>query len=126
MPEETSKKNKTKTQILEAVKGSYGILTLVAKRLGVNRRSVCNYIHRWKDVREAVDEERSRLTDLAEAKLVTLVESGDFKAISFVLEKIGKGNGWGNEQTINLNAEGITPPVIQFVSSGDAQDGADE
>ena len=112
----------TKEEVLERVKGSFGVLTVIQKKLGINRDTLRKYRKRWHEVDEAIKEERGYFMGLAESRLVKQVEAGNLEAIKYVLSHLGKDDGWGDEQTVNLNGEGIIQPIIVF---GDAKDKGD-
>lgn len=105
-------------QILAKVPGTFGNMSVLAKRLGCGRNTLYEYCRRFPSIRAAMEEEREKLIDMAEGKLATLVNDGDFNAIRFVLERQGRARGWGQEQTVNLNAQAIPQPVFRFVRTG--------
>lgn len=81
-------------QMIEAIRGSGGIVSLVARRLGGGRATVYRYCDRYPTVREALEEEREVLLDAAEQALFRAVERGKLKAIIFALKTLGKDRGY--------------------------------
>ena len=77
-------------QMLEAIKGSGGDISEVAKRLGCARSTVYCYLDRYPAVYEALEEEREVLLDIAEYGLMKRVEDGDLRAIIFTLKETAK------------------------------------
>lgn len=66
-----TKTKATATEVIAAIKGSGGIKMHIARKLGVNRLSVDNYLKRWPSVQEAYDAEVESLGDMAESVVVT-------------------------------------------------------
>ena len=60
----------TAAQAIAAVKGTGGIKTQIARKLGVNRRTVDNYLLRWITFRDAYLEEKSGIDDMAVSVVV--------------------------------------------------------
>jgi hypothetical protein len=58
-------------EVLEAIKDSDGIKTVIAARLGVTRQTVDSYLQRWKTAQEAYDIEEESTLDLAESIITT-------------------------------------------------------
>lgn len=58
-------------QVIDAIKGSGGIKTHIAQKLGVNRLTIDRYLGRWPKVRKAYDDEVESLGDLAESVVIT-------------------------------------------------------
>lgn len=57
-------------EIINAIKGSAGIKTTIAKRLGVVRQSIDNYIERYPTVKEAYLTERAGIDDAAQSVVI--------------------------------------------------------
>ena len=55
----------TAEQAIEALKGSGGVKTTIAKRLGVSRWTIDNYLDRWSTFRQAYEDEKSGVDDAA-------------------------------------------------------------
>ena len=56
--------------IIAAIKGSAGIKTTIAKRLGVVRQSIDNYIERYPTVKEAYLTEKAGIDDAAQSVVI--------------------------------------------------------
>jgi excisionase family DNA binding protein len=84
----------TAEEVAEAVKRAKGFLTVAAQILGCHYRTILNYAQRYKIVREALDEARQQVLDVAEAKLLEQVQAGDLRAIMFYLRTFGKTRGY--------------------------------
>jgi hypothetical protein len=78
----------------EAIYKSRGIKLNVAKTLGCSRQTVDNYLARWPDLQPVLDAQREELLDLAENKLVALINRGDVRSVIFALSTLGKERGY--------------------------------
>lgn len=104
----------TTAQVIEALKATRGIQAAAARRLGCNRMTIANYIERYATVRQAYEEQREVLLDVAEGQLVKKVEAGDDAAVMFVLRTIGRHRGYGEtSRSLNLN---VTPDELAKMS----------
>lgn len=54
-------------EVIEAIKGSAGIKTNIARKLGVNRATVTEYLKRWDEAQAAFDHESSVMLDRAQS-----------------------------------------------------------
>lgn len=81
-------------QVIQAIKGTGGIKVAIARRLGVSRWTVDNYIERWVTVKDAYLEECEAITDMAETNLIQEIKDRNFQAIKFYLQTKGKDRGY--------------------------------
>jgi hypothetical protein len=104
MPKETKY---SLDEVLDAVKGtgafagddgmpksSSGNISYIARRLGVERQTVYNYIDKWVTVERAVKDEREAMLDYTENQLLNQVREGNITAIIFTLKTLGKSRGY--------------------------------
>jgi hypothetical protein len=121
----------TAEQMVEAIKGSGGIVSVVASRLGCGRATVYRYRARYPSVREALEAERAVFLDLAESELFKAVEAGNLEAIIFALKTLGKERGYTTqappdvgrseaveaemEAVLDALEEGLAPEVFREV-----------
>ena len=99
----------TKEQTLDAVAGSFGIVTKVADILRCDWHTADAYIQNWAETREAFRGEGERALDLSESKLMEAVEEGDGAMIRFHLATKGKERGFTERHEVT-GAEG--GPVV--------------
>lgn len=102
----------TAAQVVEAIKGTFGIKQVACNRLGCVHATLNNYIARYPSVRVAYEHERGRLVDMAQSKLVKMVDDGDPWAVKFVLSTLGKNEGYVERQELTGAGGG---PVQQNV-----------
>ena len=104
---------RTKREVVESIEGTFGVVSVASKRLGVTRATFYNYIERYK-LSDMLREERDKLVDMAEAKIAKLVSDGDFRAVQMVLERMGRDRGWGIQQEVAISHASSVRPVIRF------------
>jgi len=80
--------------ILKAIPGSYGIVSDIAKRAKIDRKTVYNWINKDDKLAELFISERENLLDLAEIKLVEKIKTGSESMIALVLKTLGKSRGY--------------------------------
>jgi hypothetical protein len=80
----------TATQAIEAVEGSRGFITTVARKLGCTRGNVYALMKKYPTVKQAIDDERESLKDFAEGKLFQQIDDGNTTAIIFYLKTQAK------------------------------------
>ena len=64
----------TREQVIEAIRGTSGIKTVIAKKLGVERQAFDRYLERWQSVREAFEQEKAATSDVARSVLVRNIQ----------------------------------------------------
>lgn len=104
---------RTKGEVVESIEGTFGVVSVASKRLGVTRTTFYRYIERFR-LADMLREERDKLVDMAEAKIAKLVSDGDFRAVQMVLERMGRDRGWGIQQEVSLAQAVSVRPVIRF------------
>lgn len=80
--------------VKRAIKGSAGIIAVIAGKLNCDWHTANKYILDHPKLKRLIENERETLVDLAEGKLAEKVESGDNWAIGRVLDGPGKKRGW--------------------------------
>lgn len=80
--------------VLEAIRGSNGIVSRVAERLGRDWNTARKYIDRWEATKALFEAEAQRVTDVAESRLIKAIDDGEQWAVKFWLTTKGKGRGF--------------------------------
>lgn len=88
----------TAEQVVAAIHGSKGFVTVVGKRLGCSARHVYNLLDKYATARDALADERESMRDFAEGMLYKRIEEGDTTAIIFYLKTQGKDRGYVERQ----------------------------
>lgn len=87
-------------RLKECVAGSSGVLSEVARRMGVSRQTVYTWINDYPEVSEAIEEERQIALDHAESLLYKSIESGDLGAAKYLLSTRGRDRGFSTRQEL--------------------------
>ena len=90
----------SQARVIDAIKAARGIKATAAANLKCSRQTVTNYIDRYPAVKDAYEEARDTSLDLAESKLIALVEREEWPAIRFMLVTLGKDRGYIERQEI--------------------------
>ena len=80
--------------VIEALKSSRGIVSAAARRLGMTRRQLTRRVKDSEKLKEVRDDARAEFCDLAESKLVELVEAGNVPSVLFELKCLAKDRGY--------------------------------
>ena len=85
----------SKERVLEAIKGSMGIVSHIATQLDkCEWHTAQRYINRWEETRRAYVDESERALDLSESMLLKAITAGDGPMIRFHLATKGKQRGY--------------------------------
>ena len=84
----------SQARVIDAIKAAKGIKATAAANLKCSRQTITNYIDRYPAVKAAYQEARDATLDLAESKLIVLVEREEWPAIRFMLVTLGKDRGY--------------------------------
>lgn len=99
------KKNFTVNELLIAINGSKGIVSVVANKLGCAWSTAKIYIDQHEETKQALSDENETILDFAESKLYKRIDSEDMTAIKFLLATKGKRRGY-TERTELTGADG--------------------
>jgi Mn-dependent DtxR family transcriptional regulator len=91
----------TKEAMIKAIEGSFGNITLIAKRLNVYRSTVYDNIKKF-DLSDMIESEREKIVDLAESKLIENIKAGKEVSIIFLLKTLGKSRGYVEKQELEV------------------------
>jgi len=100
----------SKKKVRAAIPGSFGIRAIIAKKCDVDRGTITRYLQkeRNKILVKEIEEERDKVLDVGEKKLIEAVDRGEFPAIKFLLSTKGKGRGYIEKQEIEHTGGSIT------------------
>ena len=108
----------TKERVLEAIKGSGGIVLAVQKNLGCESwYTAKNYIEKWQETRDAFKAEAEGILDRAEAVIIKRINEQDTATAKWYLSKKGKERGYSDDLSTMLGNE--QPLKIDFSGSVD-------
>jgi len=106
--------------VIEAIKGSAGIVSTIAKRLGVEWHTANERIQKYPETLKAFADEREGILDMAEATILTAIKSGDTGSAKWLLSTIGKKRGFSEKLEVQIDGEISTPVKFVFVDPPDA------
>lgn len=81
-------------QIQNAILKANGLVSVTAKILGCKAKTIYNYIDKYPQLKDTLQEARNKTLDLAENKLFELINEKDKTAIIFFLKTIGRSRGY--------------------------------
>src|SRR5574344_1685991 len=87
-----------KKELLEAIQGSYGIISTIAKQLHCNWHTVDETIKLHPDCMQALADENETILDFTESKAIERIKDGDGTMIRFMLATKGKKRGYTYEE----------------------------
>ena len=127
--------NIPKETVLEAIKGSAGLITTIQKRLSaaIERNIIwtCTkeYTEKWPETKEAMEAERQTTLDVAEGTIVKEIYNNNAEMAKWYLRMKGKERGYVETQEIlnkntdplNINLTGDTMSAKDLAESPDIE-----
>lgn len=90
---------------IDAIPGSGGIITTIAKRVGCTWLTAQTWIAEKPTVRQAYEDEKESMLDRAEGVIHAGIEAGDSQDAKWFLSKKGKDRGYGDMKDIHVTGE---------------------
>ena len=90
----------SKKKFIEALEDTGGVITTIAKKLGVSRKSIYDYLIKFPELKEYLNDEKEKILDMAEISLFSQVKDKDFSATKYILGTLGKRRGYVEKQEI--------------------------
>lgn len=118
--------------MLEAIKGSQGLVSKIQRRLEEITREPWNswetverYIHKWESCEQAIRAEKEAMLDLAENNIFKELAKGDTATSKWYLRMKGKERGYedtptiqlANDDPLNINLSGTTASAEDLTGS---------
>ena len=98
----------TAQQFIDAIPGSGGIKTTIAKRVGCAWHTVDKYVREYPTVAQAYADECEKVLDAAESVIVgDIVEEKDVQTAKWYLTMKGSGRGYATKAQQDLTGEVI-------------------
>jgi hypothetical protein len=113
-------------EVARALTASHGLVSVAARQLGCSRLAVHRHIKRSALVRQALEDAREALLDLAEASLYRQVAAGEGWAVCFILKTLGRDRGYVERREIAGPDGGpivIRWPWEQYATTAASQNG---
>lgn len=92
----------TVDQVRTALELTGGLFTLAANKLGCAYNTVKNYVERYPELQEFLDEIEEFHLDIAEAEQIKAMRDGNLQAVQFYLRCKGGRRGYNETYKVNL------------------------
>ena len=87
-----------KKELLDSIKGSYGIISTIAGRLHCDWHTVDDTIKLYPEAIRAIADEKEATLDFVEGKAISRINEGDGTMIRFYLATKGRQRGYTYEE----------------------------
>ncbi len=88
----------TKKATIDAILNSGGIMSTIAQKLGVAWSTAKIYVEKWPESKQAFEDERNKIIDMAESVLVKSIKNGDTQDAKWLLSRLAKDRGYVERQ----------------------------
>lgn len=92
--------NPKSNKLITAIKGSGGVISVIAQRLQVDWHTAKKAIDDYEPAKQAWQNEREWLLDIAEGSIINSINNGDTHDAKWVLTRLGKTRGYGDAMEI--------------------------
>lgn len=92
----------TAARFKKALPGSYGVRSVIAKKLDVTRAAITMFLKRNPACKKLCDTEREKIIDVAENRLFAAANAGEKWAVEKILKTIGKSRGFDEKQEVEI------------------------
>lgn len=107
-----------KAEILEAIQGSYGIISTVAAKLHCNWHTADAWTQKWPETIQALQDEEESKLDYVEGKAIKAIENNDGAMIRFYLATKGKKRGFTYEDKLETDTGSDSAEPIEIINDG--------
>ena len=111
-------------ELLENIKGSYGIISTIAARLHVDWHTVDDTIKMYPSCMQALADENESVLDFTEGKAIERIKDGDSVMIRFMLATKGKKRGYTYEDKLEAD-ESAEDNTLNVICDGEEVDPID-
>lgn len=91
----------TAAQFIDAIPGTGGIITSIAKKVGCTWNTAKKYITNHPTVAQAYSNEENSVLDMAEVEMIKAMQDGELSALKFYLKTKGKKRGYVERQEVS-------------------------
>lgn len=125
----------TLDEVVAAIDGSSGIKSVIGRRLGVTRQTVSSYLNRWATARQAYEQEKKSVLDLAESVVIRNIqlarkqqedtkEPANSSDARWILTMKGRERGYASTTRLegvlaNLDLSKLTDDQISRLAKGE-------
>ena len=108
----------TAQQFIDAIKSSGGIIATIAKRVGCDWHTAKKYIENHPTIKQAYENERSAIDDLAESTVLKAIQDGDVATAKWWLAK-KRRHEFGENLDVTSGGEPITRILVEYADNDD-------
>ena len=108
-------------ELLENIKGSYGIISTIAARLHVDWHTVDDTIKMYPSCMQALADENESVLDFTEGKAIERIKDGDSVMIRFMLATKGKKRGYTYDEKMEADETAEDNNVNVICDTPDAE-----
>lgn len=99
-----SKARYTVADFAEAIPGSGGIMSTIARRVGCDWNTANKWCGESPTLARMLQDERESILDMAESVLMKSIKEGDTSDAKWLLARKGKQRGYADKQEVDVNA----------------------
>jgi predicted transcriptional regulator len=107
----------TTTQFIEAIPGTGGIVSAIASKVGCDWHTARKYIDEHTTVKQAWEDERSKITDKAKHNIIKSIQGGDLMMSKWWLQVMDAE--FMPTQRAELTGPGGGPQIIRIVDESE-------
>ena len=96
---------KTTEEILEAIEGSAGLVSTIAKRLGVAWDTARSLINREEEITTAYNNEKEKIKDMAESVVIGSIKKDDVQTAKWYLGIKARERGYSEKLEIEHSGQ---------------------
>lgn len=104
-------KTLTAGDFIAALEATGGLIAPAARRLGVSRQTVYRATQTYPTVKQALDDAREALLDVAEDNIFRAASEGDVPTSKWLLERLGRDRGYVlrvENETLSFSASEVS------------------
>jgi len=101
----------TAQQFIDAIPGSAGIISRIAKKVGCDWHTAKKYIGKYPTVRQAYEDEREQVLDIAESVVIDALKDKDLITAKWILGMKGADRGYMQREARQIEGD-VTIRVV--------------
>lgn len=107
----------TPEKIANALRKNAGFITFTASALGCTRKTIYNYIEKYPELKEVIEDIRESMDDIAEAALIKNIKEGSTQEIIYYHKRRLPHRGYGDSTNIDITSN--NEPIKININLGD-------
>lgn len=114
-------KRYSKATIVEAIRGTGGVVSSIASRLDCSWNCAKKYIEKWPETVQAYEDEKEAILDLCESVLYAAIKNGDTQSAKWLLATKGKERGFVERREVTGENGAPLTVMVEFVGDEDTE-----